>query len=67
MKDGTQSDISGSAPAKYVVIACASCVGVRTRKPLNEVDIMTSGHTDYTCNNCGDQLVVEAYETEVIL
>lgn len=47
---------------KFVVIACRSCVGVRTRKRASEVDITSSGFTDYTCNNCGDQLVVERTE-----
>lgn len=47
---------------KFVVIACQSCVGVRTRKRASEVDITSSGFTDYTCNNCGDQLVVEGYD-----
>lgn len=53
----------GEPSTKFVVIACRSCVGVRTRKRASEVDITSSGFTDYTCNNCGDQLEVERTES----
>jgi hypothetical protein len=62
MKHGTDLDIPGSAPPKYVIIVCASCAGVRTRKRLNEVEISPDGATDYTCINCGDWCAVEGYE-----